>query len=238
MFLKSKSRYKPIFKQFLRLRENPQDRSKLLKFKKKKWENLLKYYNKKFKRYKKFKPLDQARYTVSLYPVKGTSYAKRYRDTLQASRRFRLFYGNMSKSTFKKHLRELKTVKTNSSNIFLVSHLEKRLDTILYRSKFSTTFRQARQLIIHGKVMLNNHKIKSPSYILKPGDLISIQAKYHLFIQNSIKSSKIWPLPPKNLVINYKTLEIFFNNPNPTQYSNDFSYNLNLEKLITSYFYT
>lgn len=237
MFLKSKSRHKPIFKQFLRLRENPQDRSKLLKFKKKKWEKLLKYYNKKFKRYKKFKPLDQSKYTVSLHPVKGTSYSRRYRDTLQASRRFRLFYGNMLKSTFKKHLRELKVVRTNSPKIFLLTQLEKRLDTVLYRSKFATTFRHAKQLVVHGKIFINSSKIKSPSYIVKPGDLISVQKNVHSLVQNSIRSSKIWPLPPKNLVINYKTLEIFYNNPNPTQYSNEFSFNLNLEKLTTSYFY-
>lgn len=238
MFLKSKSRHRPIFKQFLKLRENPQDRSKLLKFKKKKWENLLKYYTKKIKKYKKFKPLDQSRYTVSLRPVKGTSYSKRYRDTLQASKRFRLFYGNMLKSKFKKHLLELKTIKSDSPKIFLLTQLEKRLDTVLYRSKFATTFREARQLIIHGKIQVNREKVRSPSYVLKPGDLISVQIKSHNLVQNAIKSSKIWPLPAKNLIINYKTLEIFFNNPNPTQYSNEFSFNLNLEKLTTSCFYS
>lgn len=238
MFLKSKSRHKPVFKQFLRLRENPQERLKLLKFKKKKWENLLKYYKKKFKRYKKFKPLDQSRYTVSLHPIRGTSYSRRYRDTLQASKRFRLFYGNMLKSKFKKHLQDLKTIKPNSPQIFLLEQLEKRLDTVIYRSKFATTFRCAKQLIVHGKIMVNNNKVESPSYILKPGDLISIDQKSHILIQNSIKNSKIWPLPAKNLIINYKTLEIFFSNPNPTQYSTDFSFNLNLEKLITSYYYS
>ena len=47
MFLKSKSRHKPIFKQFLRLRENPQDRSKLLKFKKKKMGKVAKILQQK-----------------------------------------------------------------------------------------------------------------------------------------------------------------------------------------------
>lgn len=238
MVLKSKSRHKPIFKQFVRLRENPQDRTKLLNFKKKKWENLIKYYKKRFKRYEKFKPLDQSRYTVTLHPIKGTSYSRRYRDSLQAGKRFRLFYGNMLKSHFKKHLRNLKTVNHNSPEIFLLKQLEKRLDTVLYRSKFAATFRHAKQMIVHGVILVNGYRLKSPNYMVKPGDLISIEKKAHFLVENTIKNSKIWPLPAKNLVINYKTLEVFYTNPDPTQYSTEFSFNLNLEKLITSYYYT
>jgi ribosomal protein S4 len=238
MVLKSKSRHKPIFKQFIRLRENPQDRTKLLNFKKKKWENLIKYYKKRFKRYEKFKPLDQSRYTVTLHPIKGTSYARRYRDSLQAGKRFRLFYGNMLKSHFKKQLQNFKTIKHKSPKIFLLKQFEKRLDTILYRSKFAATFRHARQMIVHDSILVNGLKIKSTNYKAKSGDLISVQKKAHFLVQNAIKNSKIWPLPAKNLVINYKTLEIFYTNPDPTHHSTDFLFNLNIEKLITSYYYT
>jgi hypothetical protein len=66
MLFKKKNRYKPRFKQFLKLRENVQNRNKILKFKKKKWEKLLQFYKRKLKRYKKFKPKDQ----TSIYCLK------------------------------------------------------------------------------------------------------------------------------------------------------------------------
>jgi len=41
--MESKKRYKPFYKQFLRLRKNIQNRSKLLKFKKQKWIRFQQY---------------------------------------------------------------------------------------------------------------------------------------------------------------------------------------------------
>lgn len=237
MLIKTKNKYKPVFKQLLTLRENPQNRAKILKFKKEKWQKLLKYFIKNKKKYKKFKPLDQSRYIASIYPSRGKSYSRRYRDTLHASRRLRLLYGNIDKLFLKKTIKAHINTKKHMSNLLFIDLLEKRLDIILYRSKFSTTVRSAKQLIVHGKILVNNNKIKSPGYILKSGDLISINPNYNFLIKNNIKNSQIWPLPPKNLIINYKTLEIFFVEPNPTLFSNDFSFNLNIEKLTTSYLY-
>jgi hypothetical protein len=39
--IKKKSKFKPLYKQFIRLRENVQNRKKLLKFKKQKWDQLI-----------------------------------------------------------------------------------------------------------------------------------------------------------------------------------------------------
>jgi hypothetical protein len=82
MLFKKKNRYKPRFKQFLKLRENVQNNSKILKFKNKKWEKFLQFYRRKLKRYKKFKPKDQAQYIVTKFPNKTTSYKKRFNTTL------------------------------------------------------------------------------------------------------------------------------------------------------------
>ena len=45
--LKKKNKFKPLYKQFIKLRENVQNRKKLLKFKNQKWERLIQYYKKK-----------------------------------------------------------------------------------------------------------------------------------------------------------------------------------------------
>ena len=48
----------------------------------------------------------------------------------------------------------------------------------------------------------------------------------------------MWPIPPKYLTINYKTLEIFFGTISPNYlYSTDFLFDLNLEKILIDYYY-
>lgn len=58
----------------------------------------------------------------------------------------------------------------------LLSMLERRLDNALYRLKLATTRRQARQIIVHGHVLVNNRKVYSPSYLVSPNDEVSLAA--------------------------------------------------------------
>jgi small subunit ribosomal protein S4 len=57
----------------------------------------------------------------------------------------------------------------------LLALLERRLDNAVYRAGFSTSRRQARQLVNHGHVLVNDRKVDIPSFQVKPGDLISIK---------------------------------------------------------------
>lgn len=235
--LNKKNRFKPLYKQFFKLRQNVQNRKKLLNFKSKKWEKLISYYQNKLKKYKKFKPQDQTRYIVSKYPFKNISYKKKFKNVLNTSRNFRLFYGSLSKKFLKKKIKQLFSQKKNNNlNLLFLKLFEQRLDTILYRSKFCISLRNARQLIVHEKVFVNKQLIKTPSYMLKPGDLISINPKYSKLIENNIKQTQIWPIPPKYLSINYKTLEILFNKTiENTNFSTNFMFHLNIEKLLSNY---
>lgn len=56
----------------------------------------------------------------------------------------------------------------------LLSLLESRLDNVLFRLKFATTRRQARQIITHGHVLVNGEKVSSPSYLVAVNDEISL----------------------------------------------------------------
>jgi len=56
----------------------------------------------------------------------------------------------------------------------LLSKLERRLDNVLYRLKLATTRRQARQIIVHGHVLVNAKKVYSPSFQVSVGDEISL----------------------------------------------------------------
>ena len=240
MHFSKKSRFKPLFKQIIKLRNNIQSRKKLLNFKKKKWKITIQFYKRKikiYKNYQKFKPLDQTKYYVTRYSNRGTEYKKRFRDKLNAQRSFRLFYGGLSLNIFNNQIKKIsKNKKTTNSQLELLKLFETRLDTVLYRAKFSNSLRSAGQLVTHGKVFVNNHRVKSKSYQIKAGDLISFNPKifkiYKIFIVRSLK----WPLPPKNLLVNFNTMQILFlRNIQPTTLSTLFLFNLRLQNLLTNH---
>jgi len=56
----------------------------------------------------------------------------------------------------------------------LLSLLERRLDNVVYRLKMSTTRAQARQMVVHGHVVVNGKRVDKPSLIVNIGDVISI----------------------------------------------------------------
>ena len=231
MILKNKNKFKPLYKKFIKLRENAQNRHKVLNFKKQKWNNFVQFYQRKLKWYKKFKPQNQNKYLVSKYSNKHSSYQNRYKNTLQHLKIFKLFYGDMQKSVIKKKI--FKSKKNNYKLNFL-KLFEKRLDVILYRARFCYSLRNAQQFIVHGKVFVNNKIVKSKSYLLKSGDLISLDLKYFELIEFNLSKSKTWPIPPKHLTINYKTMQIIFNDIENTNISLMFPFNLNLEKILVN----
>ncbi len=57
----------------------------------------------------------------------------------------------------------------------LLFMLERRLDNVVYRSGFSTSRRQARQLVNHGHVLVNGRKVNIPSFQVKAGDTVSVK---------------------------------------------------------------
>ena len=52
--------------------------------------------------------------------------------------------------------------------------LERRLDMAIFRALFSSSARQAAQIIVHGKVKINGSQVRQPNHLLKPGDLIEV----------------------------------------------------------------
>jgi len=55
----------------------------------------------------------------------------------------------------------------------LLSLLERRLDNVVYRLKLATTRTQARQIVVHGHVLINGKKVYSPSSLVSVDDVIS-----------------------------------------------------------------
>ena len=57
----------------------------------------------------------------------------------------------------------------------LMSSLERRLDSVIYRMGLGTSRAQARQVVRHGHVDVNGRKCNIPSALVKIGDVVSIR---------------------------------------------------------------
>jgi small subunit ribosomal protein S4 len=59
----------------------------------------------------------------------------------------------------------------------LLQLLESRLDNVVYRLGYALSRRQARQLVNHGHFKVNGRRVNIPSYLTKPGDVITVAEK-------------------------------------------------------------
>jgi small subunit ribosomal protein S4 len=59
----------------------------------------------------------------------------------------------------------------------LLQQLERRLDNVVFRLGFAQSRRQARQLVRHGHVAVDNRKVNIPSYEVSAGEEIAIREK-------------------------------------------------------------
>jgi small subunit ribosomal protein S4 len=57
----------------------------------------------------------------------------------------------------------------------LMSLLERRLDSVIYRMGFGTSRAQSRQVVRHGHINVNGRKCDIPSAVVKVGDVVSVR---------------------------------------------------------------
>jgi small subunit ribosomal protein S4 len=59
----------------------------------------------------------------------------------------------------------------------LLIMLERRLDNVVFIMGFSHSRAHARQLLTHGHIRVNDHKVSIPSYLVDEGDVINFKEK-------------------------------------------------------------
>ena len=57
----------------------------------------------------------------------------------------------------------------------LLTLIERRLDNVVFRMGFAMTRREARQLVSHGHFTVNGRKVNIPSYLVKPGMVVTLK---------------------------------------------------------------
>ncbi len=95
---------------------------------------------------------------------------------LRAKQKLKGYYGCMTEKQFKRVYKEASRIKGDTSEN-LIGLLERRLDAVVYRSKFVPTVFAARQFVNHGHVKVNGQRVNIPSYRLKVGDVVEVKEK-------------------------------------------------------------
>ena len=99
-----------------------------------------------------------------------------YGIQLFAKQKLKSYYGNINERQFRNIYKKATMLKGDTGEN-LIGLLERRLDSVVYRARFSTTVFSARQLINHGHVRVNGKKVNISSYMVKEEDVIEIRDK-------------------------------------------------------------
>lgn len=104
-----------------------------------------------------------------------------YKIKLKEQKKLSLFYGSLPRSQIKNYCSRSRSSPGNFSKN-LISFLESRLDVVVYRSGFTKNILNARQLITHKKVLVNDKILSIPSYLVNPGDVIALDPRIRVQI--------------------------------------------------------
>ena len=113
---------------------------------------------------------------------------------LREKQKARYTYGTLERQ-FRKAF-ELAEKLPGITNETLLILLERRLDNVVYRLGFADSRAQARQLVMHGHIILNGKKADIPSSMVKEGDTIgwregSKKTEYYKILAENIEAKNV-----------------------------------------------
>ncbi|WP_133136800.1 30S ribosomal protein S4 [Legionella rowbothamii] len=98
-----------------------------------------------------------------------------YGIQLREKQKIRRLYGVLEKQ-FRGYYKMAARMK-GSTGENLMSLLERRLDNVVYRMGFASTRAEARQLVAHKAILVNDQVVNVPSFLVKPGEVITVRQK-------------------------------------------------------------
>ena len=118
-----------------------------------------------------------------------------YGNQLREKQKTRSFYG-VGEKQFRKYF-EMAYTKKGITGTNLLQILESRLDNVVYRLGLGSSRPQARQIVTHGNIEVNGRKVDIASYLVKPGDVISIREtrRDNPVIKENIEAGAKRPVP-------------------------------------------
>ena len=103
----------------------------------------------------------------------GRSKTSEYGLQLREKQKTKRYYGVLEKQ-FRSYY-EMAERRPGQTGQNLLSILETRLDNVVYRLGYAMSRAEARQLITHGHFTVNGRKVNIPSYLVKPGMVITLK---------------------------------------------------------------
>lgn len=118
-----------------------------------------------------------------------------YAAQLREKQKIRRLYGVLEKQ-FRNYFAEASRRK-GSTGENLLKLLECRLDNVVYRMGFGATRAEARQLVSHKSILVNNQVVNIPSFQVKPSDVVSVREKSRkqLRIQSALTTAEEFGFP-------------------------------------------
>jgi small subunit ribosomal protein S4 len=176
--------------------------NKINKFNKQKWALI------------KDKPISLIKQTLEEGKVYLQPRKKFFLFNLKFKKQLKSFYGNLTEKRYKalylKAINQRKSRNTYLSPMQLfINMLERRLDIVIFRLYFASSIFNAKQLIQHGKILVNGKVITIKSYQVKNGDLIEIDKSIENNVKQNIENAN-YHFIPKYLECNFKLYKGIF----------------------------
>ena len=135
-------------------------------------------------------PLEKRNYIPGQHGLTRRTKFSEYGVQLREKQKVKRIYG-LQETQFRNYFEKASRQKgiTGSNSIKL---LERRMDNVIYRLGFAPSRKAARQLVLHKHFMVNNHVVDIPSFLLAPGDIITVRDKSKKLdaIHNSLRRTK------------------------------------------------
>ena len=100
--------------------------------------------------------------------------------------KLRYHYGVLERQ-FRRYVDEASRGKGNTGEA-LLQLLEQRIDSVIRRAGFTRTVWAARQMVVHGHVLVNGRKVDRPSQALYPGDVVTLRERIHKVARENMES--------------------------------------------------
>ena len=120
-------------------------------------------------------PIEQRNYPPGQHGLSRRSKVSEYGVQLREKQKIKRSYG-LLETQFRNYF-EKATSQKGRTGENLIKLLERRLDNVVFRLGFASSRKQARQLITHRHIIVNNVPVDIPAYLLKAGDIIQIKDK-------------------------------------------------------------
>lgn len=141
-----------------------------------------------------------------------------YGIALMEKQKIKFYYGLGERQL--RRIFDLATRKAGNTGETLLLLCERRLDNVIRRSGLTKTRPQARQGITHGHFQVNGVKVTSPSYILRPGDVITVRRRENLLDYYRDLTAQNSAEPNDWLTFDAETLRVsVLGNPGPSDIS-------------------